>query len=519
MKSWKNIALVFILILSLYSVSAQGLGDANLTVEESLVDFVTNILGFPVTSAADVILYVIGPIIGFYFLIVNFATEGYNDFQKRLERREYYESDEDLPTGMKVFSLITSFITVVTIGRIAPSLILLIGALALLLTILMFLGLLNFGGNDDENGGGNGEEGNNDEGDAGGNGEGGATREDYRNRIGDAANEVTSGAVNHLDQRIESGLEESLRYFQEDMIKEIELTQSRRSDLDTAISQAESELSDHNNFDPSGDPKDYDPRVFQNLFQKTKMIEKLLEGMGSAIRDDFSGGPNPNYTGSELAKFVSGKGGIARKHGRNPMEEIQALNGKLDRVLNSGTASPPDDVFNSILEDLTPLIATGHFISTSPFEMSKIASDKEIAEKVIMKAASMKRIKDVSGRDETSELQTLAGWMDARKDVIRTLIKRSERLCRNEMKFTEREVEVIEEALGEDKRIHQKLKDIKGSLDRYSNIKNLKKDVNEAKNMMNEIDNKLATLESHAKSHGEFESNVYQKLKEVEDKI
>ena len=524
MKAWKSLALIFLLVLSIQAVSAQGLGGADMTVEESLVNFVSDVLGVSVTSASDVLLYLVAPIIGFYFLISNFGKEGYNHFQERLERREYYESEEDLPTGMKLFSLITSFITVVSVGRIAPSLILIIGGLAFLLGVMMFLGLFNFGGNNNDIGDGNG--GGDDGGDAGGgngneNNDDDATRGDYIERISDAAKDATGAAVNHLDQRYENQLEDSLRYFESDMLQEIETTQSRRPDLESALSQAENEMTDPGNYNPSGDPGDYDPRVFQRINQKCTMIEKLLEGMGAAIQDDFNNlGRNPDYaSGSELGRFVANEGGIARKHGRNPMEEIEILNGKLDRVLENDTASPPDDVFNDIMSNLGPLIATAHFVSTSPFKMSEIASNRETAEKLVMKAASLKKIKDISGRDETSKLQNLAGWLDARGSVLNNIVKRSEQLCRKEMKFTEREVEIIKDSLGEDEKIHHLLKNIKDSLNRYDNIKNLKQDVEDAEDMMIEIDNKLATLESHAKSHGEFESEIYQRLREVEEKI
>ena len=520
MKAWKSLALIFLLILSIQAVAAQGLGGADMTVEESLVNFVSEVLGVSVTSASDVLLYLVAPIIGFYFLISNFGKEGYNHFQERLERREYYESEEDLPTGMKLFSLITSFITVVSVGRIAPSLILIIGGLAFLLGVMMFLGLFNFGGNDgDGNGGGD------DGGDAGGgngneNNDDDTTRGDYIERISDAAKDATGAAVNHLEQRYENQLEESLGYFESDMLQEIESTRSRIPELESALSQAENEMNDPENYDPSGDPEEHNPRVFQRINQKCTMIEKLLEGMGGAIEDDFrTKGRNPDYTGSELAKFVANEGGIARKHGRNPMEEIEILNNKLERALESDAASPPDDVFNEIMNNLGPLIATAHFVSTSPFKMPEIASNRETAEKLLMKAASLNKIKDISGRDETAKLQNLAGWLDARVNILKNIIKRSEKLCRKEMKFTEREVEIIKQSLGEDKKIHHLLKNIKDSLNRYSDIKNLKQDVEEAEDMMIEIDNKLATLESQAKSHGKFESEIYQKLREVEEKI
>jgi len=491
-----------------------------MTVEESLTTFVTEILGFPVDDASEVILFVIGPIIAFYFFLTNMMTMAFENFEDRIGRAEW-DKKEELPTNLKLFSLVTAFITVVTIGRIAPGLIMIFGALALVLGILMMTGLLtrdedgNNGGGNTGGGDNNGNNGN--EGDQTGDG---ATREDYIDRIADAGETITSGARDHLDERYENQLEESLRYFDEDMISEIERVQSKRSEVEHAISQAENEISDPSNYNPSGDPKDYDPRTFQKIIQKTKMIEKLLEGMGAKINDDFAAnGPNPDYTNSELAEYVSGDAGIARKHGRNPMEEIASLNGKLNRILNSDHSFPPDDVFNEIIEELDYIVATGHFMNTCPLDLSKIATDREEAEKIVMKAASLNKIKDVSGRDENKELQILVGWMDARRDVINNLIKRSERLSKKELKLTKTEIEHIKQSLGEDKKIHKELNNIKESLGRYQNIKNLKEDVQKAENMMNEIDNKLATLESHANAHGKFESEIYQKLREAENRI
>lgn len=520
MKAWKPLALVTGYIFLIVTVSAQGLGGAEMTVGESLTTFVTEILGFPVDDVSEVLLFVVGPIFAFYFFLTNMMTMAFENFEDRIGR-DRWDKKEELPTNLKLFSLVTAFITVVTIGRIAPGLILIFGALAVTLGILMMGGLLT---RDGDGGGGNGggDGGNRDDGDGGGNGQNnnnGATRGDYIERIADAGETITSGVRDNLDNRYNNQLEESLRYFDEDMISEIKRVQSKRSEIETHISQAENEISDPSNFDPSGDPKDYNPRTFQKIVQKMQMIEKLLDGMGDKIKDDFSGGPNPNYTGSELAKYVNKEGGIARNHGRNPMEEIASLNGKLDRILDSNQSSPPDDVFNEIIEELEYIIATGHFMNNCPIDLSTLASDREEAEKVIMKAASMKRIRDVSGRDETRELQNLAGWMDARRNVVNKLIERSEKLSRKELKLTKTEVEHIKKSIGEDKKIHNKLKDIKESLNRYNNIKNLREDVSRAENTMTEIDNKLASLESHANSHGKFESRIYEKLRKVESQI
>ncbi|MFO7794161.1 MAG: hypothetical protein R6V35_04265, partial [Candidatus Nanohaloarchaea archaeon] len=173
MKAWKSLALLTAYIFLAVTVSAQGLGGAEMTVEESLTTFVTEVLGFPVADVSEVILFVVGPIFAFYFFLTNMMTMAFENFEDRIGRDEW-DKKEELPTNLKLFSLVTAFITVVTIGRVAPGLIMVFGALALILGILMMTGLLTR----DENGnnGGGSEE---DAGDTGGgadNNGNGATR-------------------------------------------------------------------------------------------------------------------------------------------------------------------------------------------------------------------------------------------------------------------------------------------------------------------------------------------------------
>ena len=522
MRSWKTLALIFILVLSFYTVSAQGLGDANLTVEESLVYFVTNILGFPVTSAADVILYVIGPIIAFYFLIVNFATEGYNDFQKRLERREYYEPDEDLPTGMKVFSLITSFITVVTIGRIAPSLILLIGSLALLLGILMFLGLLNFGGNNNDNGDGTADAGgNNGSNESGGENRGSdASRGDYIERVSDAAESATSGALNHLERKERKAIGESLRYFDSDFLGEYE---KLRNDLPDIRNNKNKAIEQHKT------REDTEPDKFNKLNSRARICHQKAKDYWNLMDNEDPSSTSLNYMprGNANDSNLCIKIEEDKSNNDDIFRQVLALDEQLDRTL-SDSPRIIKDTFDETMSDVGILLAVGHFILHHP-NFGELNTSDDYAEATLEVAESMGLARVT--QSNINKLKNLADPGVA--NDIKKLVKELEGLCKSEIKLNEAQIQALEAIVGKDKVAYNKIDEMltglssNGSkMDDYHSplsktyLSDHKTRLQKSRAAIKEdITPKIRSLENRLDSNKEFESNVYKSLKKLEEKI
>jgi ElaB/YqjD/DUF883 family membrane-anchored ribosome-binding protein len=518
MKAWKSLALMFLIILSVFTVSAQDLGGADMTVEESLVNFVTEVLGVSVTSASDVLLYLVAPIIGFYFLISNFGKEGYNHFQERLERRDYYESEEDLPTGMKLFSLITSFITVVSVGRIAPSLILIIGGLAFLLGIMMFLGLFNTGGNNN-NGGGNGG-GNGGEGD-GGNGNddndgGGATRGDYIERVSEAAENATGAAADHLDQRYDDQKKEAFRYFQSDFLNEFEAVESDIVRIRQDLNQAENEVSSSN--------------MARDEFKKMKNRARdalgLVRQMEREKNDDLSGPTPINYDISNLGTFIQrmhdSSGDLSDKGLR---DQITALNKGLESLTDDSRASPPHDVFDEVHQDIKLITALGHFMHYYP-EYEELSQSSDAANECLSIGVSEGV---VSSPVSPGDIQKLMNLADPNlKNEIFQLIESLETLAEKELSISKSELKTVKQTAKDDGRIHSGLRDIlqdiddgskysTGSASMYSGHKGYLEGVDDL--ITNEIHVRINSLESRLGQDEKYETKTYKRLKKLQEKI
>jgi hypothetical protein len=513
MKDWRKTKLLSGLLFLSSAASAQSLDElvgSNLTLEESLVQFVNSLTSFQVGGAEEVLLYVVTPLIGFYYLILNFVTMAYENFQDEVDRPAWRNTDDSIPTGMRGFAMITSVITVLFLGTAGAGVLLVTGLISLTLALLMFLGLF-----ENENQGGNQQ----------------APQQQQQQQQtpqqnqqpqnqttwADALNAAANlfGTANNAaqnfqqwgQQQVDNEVQESLRFFQNDVVAEMDRVRSKRTDIESMIGQANNELTD---------PNDFRPEAFKNLLQRAKAIDSLLEDIRSEMVKDFNTDPNPNYTGSDLAIFLYNNN-VSSGGDRNPLKEIKGLEGQIDRILSSGSASPPDDIFNDLLEELQYVVAVGHFIHYSPFSMSEIAGDDAKAQKVVTEAQNMNKIN--SRPDNVTQIKNLAGWADTRRSVASNLISEAEKLCKKEMKINQSEIEALKSVIGEDEDIHNKLKYIERNLNDYRNVRGFKSDMQAAENKMKNIDDKLASLESKLSSSTEYEADIYKKLKELEGKI
>lgn len=499
-----------------FNVTAQGsvreLLGSDLTVEESLVQFVNAVTTFDVQGAPGVLLYVVTPLIGFYFLTLNFVSMGYELFEERIDRPSWNHADDDIPTGMKGFSMIVSVITVLFLGTAGASLLLFAGLGSLALAVLMMTGLLNEGLGD---GGGQQQQQQNQQTqqtqqppqqEQQGGSNWGDMFSAAANLFGTAQN-TAQGLQQQQQQQAANQLQESLRYFQDDIVSEMDRVRNNRTDIENMIGQANNEISD---------PNDLRPEAFKNMIQRASALESLLDEVRNKMVQDFNAAPDPDYTGSNLAQFIYAKN-ISGSGDRNPLKEIEALEGQLERILSSGAVNPPDDIFNDLLEELRYVVALGHFIHKCPFDMSEISVDDSKAQKVVTEAQNMNKIS--SRPDNVSKVKSLAGWADARQSVASNLITEAESLCKKELKVNQSEINALKSLIGEDEKIHNKLKWIARNISKYKNIRSFESDIQTAEAEMKTIDNKLASLESKLSSSSEYESDIYEKLKELEGKI
>ncbi len=507
MKAWKSLALIFAYISLVVSVSAQGLGGAETSVESSLTTFVTEVLGFPVADVSEVLLFVVGPIFAFYFFLTNMMTMAFENFEDRIGRDEW-DKKEELPTNLKLFSLVTAFITVVTIGRIAPGLILIFGGLALVLGILMMTGLLNRDGD-----GNNGDvsDGSDEGRSTGGNSpedNGGATRGDYIDRVSDAAEAATSGAREHLDQRLNNQRKEALRYFNSDFLGEYNACKDNIADIRSHINTARSEARDNS----KSHPKDF-KKVTQRALACEKTVDNYEDGY---VNDSPSAGsvdydPSNSQLCSRVESDKSSSDGILR--------QLSKLDSQLDRALND-SKSTPDDALDEFLDYMPLILAVGHFCHHHPRYSELSSNDNEALE--TLKVAESMGISSAN-RNDVNTLMSLAS--SGLKSDIEQLVKESEELARLDLRLSKTEIETVKDLTTKDEEIHEKLKRLKNNLSQYnsgsgSSLNNHEQHFRVSMNIIEDsIFPKAQSLENQLDSSSNFESNIYKKIKELEEKL
>lgn len=509
MGDWRNTGLVSGLMFLISSVSAQSTDEligSNLTVEESLVQFVNAVITFEVNGTEDVLLYVVAPLLGFYYVILNFTTMAYENFQDEIDRPSWSNTDEEIPRGMRGFAMMTSVITVLFLGSAGAALLLSASLISFVLAIFMFFGLFETDEDQDntdntgntQNGGGaqqNTQQGN------GGGGLADALNAGA-NLLGTANNTLNN--LNQQNQQQQANqLQESLNYFMNDMVSEIERVSNGHSNVENLINQLNNELTDHTDFDPD---------TFKNTLQRAQKVEELATGIRNSIAADLNADPNPNYNSSNLKTFLTSN------IDRDLKKEVSGLEGQLERILSSAPSSPPKDAFNDLLEELRYVVAVAHFMHYSPFSMAEISSDRSKAQKVVDIADSMNKIQ--SRPDNVDKVQIKAGWLDTRSSIPANLIEESEKLCRKEMKISETEIKSIKGLIAEDEDLHGSLKYIDRNLSNYRNLpSSFENNANFAKNKIKDIDTILASLESKVATQHEFRSQIYEKLEELKGKI
>lgn len=512
MKAWKPLALITGYIFLIVSVSAQGLGGAEMTVGESLTTFVTEVLGFPVDDVSEVLIFVVGPIFAFYFFLTNMMTMAFENFEDRIGRDEW-DKKEELPTNLKLFSLVTAFITVVTIGRIAPGLILIFGALALILGILMMGGLLtrdgDNGGNDDGNGGGDGGNGNSDGGGGGNsqNNDNGATRADYIERIADAGETITSGVRDRADQQIEDQRKEALRYFQSDFLGEFEECRNRiTSDIRPKYNQAENEMINADSI--QGNFKAIKDRA-GDVFTRTEKYKNNLE----------SDIPLGNYAGSNLEDAIN----TDRSNDRGLDVQLRDLKKKLESILGNTRTSPPTDVFDEVHEDIPLILAVGHFFHHYPEEIDSPDKAQECLEVAASKGL-------YSLPPAPSDIQELVNLYDSGfSNQVHNLVTGVEKLASKEISLTESEIEDIKDLTGSTGRAMNNITYILNEMGGYTAngnfsghktyLENMREFIAGSGTNPGQIENLIDSLEASLGSDEKFETQMYKELKKLEEKI
>jgi hypothetical protein len=436
MKASKILIALLLFTLLISQASAQSF-NTNSPIEESLVNFVNQVLGFPASSASDVILYFIAPIAGLYFLLSNFMAYGFENFEERLGRRDYISSEEDeLPRGLKLLSLIISFITVTTVGAASGGMAL-IGLIALALIIAILLGLMGGGeGNGDNNGNGGGGGNNNNNG--GGQNQGGNNQQesehswwDVLERGSELGADAASAAKNYTEKQRKKQIKESLKHFEtHDFVSEIDDVLNNLTSLTSDIEQAKRDLKNNNK---SSD-------AYNDLYTRLQTIKDKKSIYYQSYNNDAPGTYTYSPGNSELCQKISND--LANDD--SLYAHISKLDNDLERILeNSSSAGLPSDSFNQVVDDMKKVSGVSYFIIKSPYSLDEIKSDRDVAEEILKVAYKLGCCNNLSN-SKVSEFTNVAARLENNYNEIKALTNQAYSLTKANLKVYKNLINDIE---------------------------------------------------------------------------
>ena len=513
----RKLLIFVVLSLFAFNVSAQDsfsdLVGSDLSVEESLVQFVNAVTTFEVEGAPGVLLYVITPLIGFYYLTLNFVTMGYELFEERVDRPNWTRSDEEIPTGMKGFSMIVSVITVLFLGTAGAGLLLFAGLGSMALAVLMMSGLLNegLGGDNDQQQPQQPQETQQTQQtqtqqtpqQTGGNW--GDMFSAAADLFGTAQNTV-QGLQQRQQQQMANQMQECLKYFRNDMIDESEKFFSDFSNIRQLIQDAESEARS----------SDVDSDKFQTLNKRVADLNNALRKYKEKMSEDHAGAGSRVWNSSELKTF---------HNNLTPSlaERSEMIANQFQNVVSDAHVPPPDDKLRELMNHhLEDLIAVGHFMSESPYDMGDIATDDSKAAEIETVAKSLNVLEDRSGRDEKQEIQMLCSKLE-NQDNPKILIEEAIAVAEKDLKIEDSEHRFFERFLKNDGEIMTKVEDIENGLSYYNtpsgSTSGLESQLTQVENFVSQAMNYSSGIESEINQQGKFENNILKKLREIESKI
>lgn len=542
MKDWRKTKLLSGLLFLSSAASAQSLDElvgSNLTLEESLVQFVNSLTSFQVGGAEEVLLYVVTPLIGFYYLILNFVTMAYENFQDEVDRPAWRNTDDSIPTGMRGFAMITSVITVLFLGTAGAGILLATGLISLILALLMFLGLF-----ENENQGGNQQ----------------APQQQQQQQQtpqqnqqpqnqttwADALNAAANlfGTANNTFQNYQqqqqqqnaNQLHESLKYFDSDFISELEAAHNNLPDADNYLQEAENAI--------SNDKKACDK--FRKILDRAETVEDELKDLISAASNEGAPSASPGSItyGSKPSTNLYDEfdSWYSTSNKRGPLFEVTKLKKQLERTVQDVPQSTMEDDFDKLLRVLkSSTFPAMYFIYNMPFDLDDVISDSDKRKTIIQAADNMNKHSSRGNiNTDSSELQSALSYIRGDLNRFKDIINEAEEKSQGELKLDQSEVEQLSRLAKDNKRIQSHLEFLlklltdtgtagpspshfsqsgNGKYDPSTVQPRIVNDLDGAYGKIQELQSEINSLEASIQSSGEHQTQFYQELEDLKSKI
>jgi hypothetical protein len=392
----------------------------------------------------------------------------------------------------------------------------LIGLIALALIIAILLGLMGGGdggnGGNNENGGGGGNNNNN----GGGQNQGGNNQQesehswwDVLERGSELGADAASAAKNYTEKQRKKQIEESLKYFESDFIAEFEKFEKNLNKFNQYVSDAEKEVGNKLGGDKESNS-------FKHILQRSLIIRNKSDDYEEEFRNDNSNNHQKFNSGSKLRDTIE----TDMSNNEDISRQLKKVSKQLDRLLDDSSTVPKDE-FDKILANSEYTLAVAHFVHEHP-DYSNLNSDRKLAEETVKIATSMGINPNITGK-RIRRLMSMS--KQSLKSETKSLVKDIERISKNELEIDESRLKTTSKLIDEDKQAHNNIKAILVALDNYYNYPKGDKQFwkNYFKNceniIENEIKNKLERLERSLDKNKEYESEIFEKISELESKI
>lgn len=493
-----------------------GGGVGNTGVEASLVEFANTILLFQVGSAADVLLYFLAPIAGFYFIQKNILSYGFELFEERIDRHTYGRTDDDIPNGIKGLSIVTGFITVQMLGMLGAGVLLVTGLLSILLAFLMQFGLLEgaLGGGDGDGrgrtntGGGNNGGNNNNGGGRTQNTQGGGGGGNVNwNQVGQTAANFANNVNQAQQNRNNRSIKEALEVF------------NSGKDVPTLIDKEPADFRNHVNEIRNarkGDAEDLES--LESVVDRMKSIERKMEDMQQYATNDIQ--DSNDWPDSDLRKQFQGW----EMSDTNVINILRKIREDLQRVKEDqkNTASTLQDQLDHSWDDIQIYINIHEFGQKLPKSPGRVANNNQLLSELAEEARDRNLASGRNQQQAKKDFRDALEKIDQFENAHQNLLENFESELSQDLKIDKSDGEDLNDISTQDKAIISTAKNVDQLLNQIPAGSGGNPTQSEVENKLGlikglgeQIDNEVQDIYSIVESEGKFENKSYRKLKDL----
>lgn len=386
-----------------FLASAQITG-SNSNPEQQLIELFNQVMfTFEAQTTADIFLFFILPLFGFYFINKNIFEIAFENFHERIGREEWHGTNDELPTGVKGLSFVTAFMTVQILGGVGAWLLVSTAFLAFAAWAVSYMGLLNLDDLRNEDVAEN------------------AIREvaGEEEEVEDALDDMERDEEQGDTEAAEHDFEHALRAFEgseQDLIKLIEYDEH---ELLRVIQEAEDAVNDST----------VEKAKLSTLKQRVEDLQKRLVELSSSFNDDADGRSLQNSSFEQTWE-------------ENNLEDInqmtEQINGHINNIKKLELKADEEvrDELDDLIRETKRVKRLAQFLDRLEHDLSRLKNDEEKLEQMVQQGKEQGVLDDnfverLMGdkrkmKDLASNLENLEQELDSVMPTLKKLIENLE---------------------------------------------------------------------------------------------